>query len=274
MNAVSFNGEPVRADLALSRALHYGDGVFRTLLMQNGVPLDFQRQHSRLAEDARRLGLEAPDAELLDAELRAGDMPEGLSVAKIILSRRAEGRGYAPATSVADRWVLHSALPDAPTEYWQQGVRLIRSNVTLAAQPLLAGIKHLNRLEQVLASRDWPADVQEALMCDAQGAPVCGTRTNLFWIKNQRLMTPALRDCGVCGMMRQKILEQAMALEIPCDEDRYGWKNLLAADEIFISNSLIGIWPVRELESVGFAAPGPQTQRLMQTLQHPWQGGR
>lgn len=273
MTDPTFNGEPVSSGIALTRGLQYGDGVFRTLLMRNGFPADWPRQYAKLQQDAARLDLQAPDADLLKTELDAGAGSQPLAVAKIILSRRSTGRGYAPGGSQTDRWIIHASLPEQSEAYWQQGIRLFRSPVVLSAQPLLAGIKHLNRLEQVLASRDWPAGVQEAVMCDVQSAPVCGTRSNLFWVRRGQLITPPLRDCGVSGMMRQKIQEQAMALDIPCGEDHCRWQELLEADEIFVSNSLIGIWPVCELESFSSAAPGPLTRRLMVALQHPWQGG-
>ncbi|HUP92066.1 MAG TPA: aminodeoxychorismate lyase [Solimonas sp.] len=264
------NGGPLdAAQLAHSRALHYGDGVFRTLLVWQGQALDLPAHLDKLAHDAQRIGLAAPPRALIERE--AGELAAGQpsAVLKIILASQAGSRGYRPGTDACDRLLLRYASPQHPQDHWRRGIRLFRSEVQLAEQPLLAGIKHLNRLEQVLASRNWPDGADEGILCDRAGRPVGGTRTNLFWVAGGELLTPALETCGVEGIMRNKIIEIARSLQVSCRVGMQPWAALEAAGEMFVSNAVIGLWPVRQLEAQTLAAPGPVTSRLMAALGHP-----
>lgn len=269
MNAL-LNGAALEQSLAVSRGLHYGDGVFRTVLRFGGQFADWRLQLQKLEHDARALGLDAPDAALLQQEAEALCSGIEAGVLKIMLLRAATGRGYAPAGSAADRLLLRYPLPEYPAGHWREGIDAFRSPVRLGRQPMLAGIKHLNRLEQVLASRDWPADMAEAILCDERGNPICGSRSNLFWVEQGVLHTPALDGCGVSGMMRDKLLAAAAALGLTVRVETRPWAKLLDADEAFVSNSLIGLWPLQRLEQRQWAAPGPLTSRLAGVLRHPF----
>lgn len=264
------NGAPVAESLVRSRALHYGDGVFRTLLKYEGQLLDWKLQFLKLAHDAEALGLLAPAADLLLEEAGTLSAATPSSVIKILLLRSGAGRGYTPQTRQADRLLLGYPLPAYPAQHWQQGIAAFRCALRLGRQPALAGIKHLNRLEQVLASRDWPDGAVEGILCDERGAPVCGTRSNLFWVRDGLLHTPALDACGVAGMMRDKVLACATALGLTVQIGTRPWSKLLDADEAFVCNSLIGIWPLRSLERREWQAPGPLTARLAALLRHPY----
>jgi len=268
--AALLNGVAAEPPLALSRGLHYGDGVFRTLLKFDGQLIDLKLQLLKLEHDARALGLEPPAAELLRQE--AESLSDGLSAAvlKILLLRAGAGRGYAPQGAATDRLLLRYSVPRYPAGHWREGIRAFRCGLRLGRQPLLAGIKHLNRLEQVLASRDWPEGMDEGILCDERGAPVCGTRSNLFWVGQGVLHTPALDSCGVAGMMRDKVLAAAAALGLTVRIESRPWSKLADADEAFVSNSLIGLWPLRELEQRRWQAPGPVTARLAAALRHPY----
>jgi len=266
------NGTRVSDPLARSRGLHYGDGVFRTLLKYDGQLLDYKLQFLKLSHDAQALGLEPPAAELLLEEAASLDPDQASGVIKILLLRGAAGRGYAPPGGRTDRLLLAYSLPAYPAQHWQQGIQAFRCGLRLGRQPALAGIKHLNRLEQVLASRGWPDGAGEGILCDERGAPVCGTRSNLFWVRDGCLHTPALDGCGVAGMMRDKVLACATALGLAVQVESRPWSKLLDAGEAFVSNSLIGIWPLRSLEQRVWQAPGPLTSRLMAVLRHPYLG--
>ena len=165
--------------------------------------------------------------------------------------------------------MIRDELPDLPSRAWDKGVRATRSPVSLSQQPRLAGIKHLNRLEQVLASQGWPRGVSEAIQCDASGNPIGGTRTNLFWASRGALYTPELSFCGVAGMMRQKVLELAQALGLAWKIGRWSWRDFEGSDEAFLTNSLIGIWPLRSIGQRKWRAPGPLTLQLSAALAHP-----
>ncbi len=270
MNGAMFNGGAVQAEaLLLSRALHYGDGLFRTLLVWEGQCRDWPWQYARLRSDAERLGLDLPDADLLAAEARQLAHGQTRAVLKILLWRSASGRGYAPTTRSCDRLLMISPAPVYSAANWDRGIVAHRSPVTLSTQPALAGAKHLNRLDQVLASRDWPDSVSEALMADAHGHVICGTRSNLFWVEGAKAFTPPLDGGGVCGAMRSRILDACQRLDIDCAEQPVSWSTLALADEVFVTNSLIGLWPVRVLDAKTWPAPGPLSLRLQADLKHP-----
>jgi 4-amino-4-deoxychorismate lyase len=190
-------------------------------------------------------------------------------VLKIICSRRSGGRGYAPPGAASDRLMFRYPPPNEPLARWTEGVSVGLSQVTLGDQPALAGIKHLNRLEQVLASGDRPPEHAEMLMCDAQGHVVCGTRSNLFWVASGVLMTPSLERSGVAGVMRQKILDFARQQGISTRTVSQAAREI-RPDEAFLCNAVIGIWPIAEFAGCALPAPGVLTQRLRAALAHPW----
>jgi len=114
----------------------------------------------------------------------------------------------------------------------------------------LAGIKHLNRLDQVIARNEWRChSIHEGIMLDADGYVVEGTMSNLFLVKNGKLMTALLDRAGVAGIMRSVILEQARLRAIDLEIRRIRLNELITADEIFLTNSVIGVWPVRQFET-------------------------
>jgi 4-amino-4-deoxychorismate lyase len=264
-----FNGRSERAALAWSRGLHYGDGVFRTLLKYKSQLIDIEDHFNKISEDCVRLSLAPPDHDALYADSLAVSRERETAVIKWLVLRQAGARGYAPGSEASDRLVLCAPAPRYPAACWTQGIQALRSPVPLAPQPLLAGVKHLNRLEQVLASRGWPDGVMEALQTDPDGHPLCGTRSNLFWVKNGCLYTPDLSLGGVCGIMRNKIMHLAHSLNIPLHTVRAPWQALLEADEAFVCNALIGLWPLRALDARHWPAPGPLSLRLQAALAHP-----
>lgn len=268
MNSL-FNGGAEPAGLAWSRGLHYGDGVFRTLLKYQSKFIDIEHHFNKISEDCARLSLTVPEYDALYADSQAASRERETAVIKWLVLRQSGGRGYAPGHAGSDRLVLCTEAPRYPLDCWTRGIRALRSPVTLAPQPLLAGIKHLNRLEQVLASCDWPAGVREAIQTDPDGHPLCGTRSNLFWVRNGSLYTPDLDLGGVCGIMRNKIMHLALSLNIPLHTVRAPWQALLEAEEAFVCNALIGLWPLQALEARRWPAPGPVSLRLQAALAHP-----
>ena len=267
--AAWFNGGVPPPSLVFSRGLHYGDGVFRTLLKNDFELLDFDEHFDKLANDAAALDLMPHAVEILRQE--AQGISDGIArcVIKLMLVRAASGRGYRAKGRDSDRIVLRYPAPAWPARHWEQGISAIRSPVQLPRQPDLAGIKHLNRLENVLASRDWPEGIEEAILCDCDGSPVCGSRTNLFWLKEQTLHTPATDRCGVAGLMRDKVLAIATRLRLQAKIVRASWQELLDADEAFVCNSLIGIWPLQRLQRREWKSPGPLTSMITGALRHP-----
>ena len=187
----------------------------------------------------------------------------GEGVVKLILTRGDSQRGYAPAVDAAPRRILQgSPLPRYPAEHAEHGVRLFPCQTRLGEQPLLAGLKHLNRLEQVLARAEWQdSEHAEGLMRDGQGRVVEGVYSNLFLVRDGVLLTADLSRCGVAGVMRAALLQQAQAMAIPVQVRDLAFDELEQADEVFVCNSVYGVWPVRGFAALNWS-PGPLTRKL------------
>nr|WP_245232257.1 aminodeoxychorismate lyase [Thiorhodococcus minor] len=249
------NGEQVAEHLPLlDRGLHYGDGLFETVRLHQGRLCQWQRHLDRLLLGAERLGIPAPDSGVLRAEgLRAADgLSEG--VLKLILSRGAGGRGYRPPASPDPvRICLSYPAPAAASEDWRRGVAVRYCRAPASINPILAGIKHLNRLDSVLARLEWDdAAVAEGLMLDPFGSIVGGTMTNLFVWDGARLISPLLDRCGIAGTVRGLTLGLAATMGIECLVMRIEPADLRVAAGLFLTNAIIGVWPVRELDGRPF----------------------
>jgi 4-amino-4-deoxychorismate lyase len=227
----------------------------------------WERHLRRLASGCRRLGIEGVDPGVLEDEARRVCAGIERGVLKIIVTRGEGGRGYRPAqTGKATRIVAVYPWPDYPESHWQQGVTLRICSTRLGRNAVLAGMKHLNRLEQIMARREWDDPrVVEGLMLDEDGHVIAGTMTNLFTVNAGRLVTPALSACGVEGVMRNMILDIATEAVITYQQAPLTQQDLQNADEVFITNALIGIWPVRRIEQQDYA-PGPLTKLLSERL--------
>lgn len=252
-----------------NRGLHYGDGVFRTLLAHQGKLLYCDDHLAKLREDCAALGLTMPAAEDLLGDTEQLLAGRSRAVVKWMVMRCAGRRGYAPPGPQSDRIVHVDDAPIYPARLWERGVVARFAQLRLAIQPRLAGIKHLNRLEQVLAAAELEDGVDELLMCDTLGHLVCGTRTNLFWVAGEVLHTPRIERCGVAGVMRRRILRLAAELGIPVQEVEASADALWSVEEGFICNALIGLWPLRRVEHRDWRSPGAVTQALALALAHP-----
>jgi 4-amino-4-deoxychorismate lyase len=185
------------------------------------------------------------------------------AVLKLIVTRGVGGRGYRqpPIISPTRLFSVHPH-PNYPVEWSREGVTLRLCQKRLSLNPDLSGIKHLNRLEQILARAEWSDDgIQEGLMLDAEQQVVEGTMSNLFVVNQGELLTPRLDRCGIAGIVRGLILDAAEALCLNARETRLSMSDLQNADELFLSNSIIGIWPVKCFEQRNIAV-GPVTRRL------------
>lgn len=231
------------------RGFQYGDGLFETIAVCAGRPLLWERHMQRLSRDAARLGIAAPPEPLWRAEAHGLCRGVARGVLKLVLTRGGSERGYAPAEAEPTRVVSLAPWPDQPPAHAQDGVDVRLCRTTLACHPRLAGIKHLNRLEQVLARGEWKDGYAEGLMLDEDGHVIEGTMSNLFLVQRGALLTPDLSRCGVAGVVRDLVLEKARALALPVHVTTLTPADLLTADEIFLTNSLIGLWPVKRFEN-------------------------
>ena len=251
------NGVPGNQLSAYDRGLLYGDGVFRTLRVVKGKLLHWPRHYRKLQQDCAALNISCPEATLLLDELQGliQHQAEGVAnggVAKIIITRGAQQkRGYAPVAVVIPTRILSMMpAPNYPDAFYTHGVKLHLCGLRMAHQPRLAGIKHLNRLDNVLAAMEWDnPDIAEGVMLDFSGNVIEGTRSNLFIVQKSTLRTPDLSQCGVAGVQRERVIELAAKNGVACHIAQLTLADVLAADEVFLVNSVIGLWAVRELST-------------------------
>ncbi|MNO54055.1 Aminodeoxychorismate lyase [compost metagenome] len=260
------DGSPADLLSVRDRGLAYGDGLFETIAVRAGRPRLLARHLARLEEGGRRLRMALP-LELIEQELLAFCADLGEGVAKLLVTRGDGLRGYAAASDAPVRRILlGSPTPAYPPQHSEHGVTLYPCSTRLAEQPLLAGLKHLNRLEQVLARAEWsdPA-IAEGLMRDQSGRVIEGVFSNLFLVRDGQLKTADLGRCGVSGVMRAELIERATALGLPVIIGDIEYTELLEADEVFLCNSLYGIWPVRQMAEHSWPL-GRLTRKLQDNL--------
>jgi 4-amino-4-deoxychorismate lyase len=245
------NGAACDTVAASDRGLTYGDGVFRTLAIRAGRVSSWTRHYRKLRRDCASLALSCPDEALLRGELERVAGGERDYAGKMIITRGPGERGYAPPRDVqATRVVMSFALPQYPGEFARDGVKVRVCALRLGSQPRLAGVKHLNRLENVLARAEWnDPGIAEGLVLDGAGNVIGGTMTNLIIVERGALVTPSLARCGVAGVTRERVIEAAERKGISCHVEDVGLDRLLQAEEVLLVNSLIGAWQVRELAS-------------------------
>ena len=246
------------------RGLHYGDGLFETLRIENAEPCYWPQHLQRLLQGCRQLLIPEPDIDLLHAEALKVSQGMAQGVLKIIVSRGAGQRGYKPPTPTqASRILMSLPFPAELLLRQRQGLKVMFCNTPLACHPSLGGIKHLNRLEQVLAAAELEApEIDEGIMLDLAGTVIEATMNNVFLVKNGEVHTPDLERCGVYGIMRQRVLELLERLAIPCKIRTIQPKELLQADELFLSNSVMGVRPIVQLGEHRFAV-GALTKNIM-----------
>jgi 4-amino-4-deoxychorismate lyase len=226
------------------RGVAYGDGLFETVLLRDGEPQLWSRHLARLERGCHVLGLPLPPRAEIERPLQ--EATSGLQVLKLILTRGSGGRGYRPPTPPSPRlrWWLSPFVP--PFDQWRDGIRIRQCRLRLGIQPALAGIKHLNRLENVLARAEWSdPDIAEGLLCDSEGRLVEATCMNLVWRRQGRLETPRLDRCGVAGTLRD-----ALRARLPIHEVEADAEVLEGVEALWLGNSLQGLLPVTRLDTV------------------------
>ena len=243
MKALIFHGNmPVEQLSPLDRGLAYGDGVFETILAVNGELIWWNEHWQRLIYAAQRLGIELPNVQVIhNAALQLAGQKR--CVLKIILTRGEGCRGYAatngPSTTII---TVHTA-----PEILQTAVSVGWCKTQISQQPALAGMKHLNRLENVLARSEFqPNTFFDGLMCDISGLVICATSANLFVYANNRWRTPDLSVCGINGLARQWLLDHCENISVEL-LSRAAVEN---AEAVFICNSVRGMMEVNRINHI------------------------
>jgi 4-amino-4-deoxychorismate lyase len=230
--------DPAHAVPADDRGLNYGDGLFETALMRDGQVRFLDAHLQRLRDGCDRLQIDFPAELAADIATLSGAHRDG--VLKIIVTRGAGGRGYRPQPNTQTRRILTVHPVPAPPR--SAGLTLRWCETHLSRNVTLAGMKHLNRLEQVLAQNEWhDSAIDEGLVCDTEGELVSATASNVFIVRNGVLMTPDLRFCGVRGVMRGQVLRVATELGMSCSEEPLWPHDLDDATEVFLTNAVRGL---------------------------------
>lgn len=247
------NGLPDHYISPFDRGFSYGDGVFRTLKVVNGIPQHWPQHYQKLVADCAVIGLVCPSAELLLDDIHRLFSPDESGVAKMTITRGEGERGYKlPAVTLPTRLVTKSKLPEYRAEFAVNGVSLYVCKTRLPDQPILAGIKHLNRLENVMARMEWQNEaIFDGLLLNQQGDVVECTMSNVFARFKDTLITPDLTNCGVAGITRQQIMQLAKPLDLAIKVEKMALDVLLAADEVIICNSLYTAFQVIAIHDSG-----------------------
>lgn len=265
------NGQLADQLVINDRGLSYGDGLFETLQIRNGKPLLLEDHWQRMNEGLQRLKFPADTLNLLQTDLDAIRLPEE-GVLKLTVTRGPGGRGYRlPDPTTPSRIIGLGPLPEFAGNPANNGIRTRLCQTRLGINPLLAGIKHLNRLEQVLARAECDDPlIAEGIVCDIESYLVEGTMSNICWFSEGALHTPILDRAGVAGIVRNRLLVIAERAGIETRQGRYSVADLRRADEVFVCNSLIDIWPVIGLDEYHYPVGG-NTRRMQLLLQQEYQ---
>jgi len=248
------------------RGLNYGDGIFETLLYSDGKCQFWDQHIARMQTGAEKLGIAFPGEQVfLDdvSSLIRQSRSQELAI-KLILTRGSSGRGYAVKEKSLPLRIASISVYQPRIEL-QDGVKATICKQTVSINKGLAGYKHLNRLENVIARNEWNDEYHEGIMLDDEKNVIEGTMSNLFMIKDGVLQTPDLTRSGIAGVIRQNILAIANQEKLTVDVKQLSLGELYDADAVFLTNSMIGIWPVISIDAVNYSS-GDITKALQKKL--------
>ncbi|OAT47104.1 aminodeoxychorismate lyase [Proteus hauseri ATCC 700826] len=246
------NGQQQNTVDASDRAVQFGDGCFTTLLVENNQPIMLSAHIERLKQGCEALFLPFPDWNWLKNHIIdiATTIETSKGVIKVIISRGIGGRGYSSKGFITPTIITSNSL--YPSHYLNQqlsGVLLGMSPILLGKNSMLAGIKHLNRLEQILIKHHLETTkFDDVLVCDNEGYLIEANASNLFWRKGDSIFTPNLTASGVNGIMRQQILQFAKQRTWDIHVVKEKPQTLFDADEVWLTNALMPIIPVAQIE--------------------------
>jgi 4-amino-4-deoxychorismate lyase len=254
------------------RGLSFGDGLFETMRV-SGAQIPLLHYHlERLFSGARRLRINVNQDEVkTDIESALSlikDQKETIWRLKYIVTRGESNSGYTPNPRGVPTRIMQMHIYDAGFSrlLQQQGIKTCTCQWRLSEQPLLAGIKHLNRLDQVMAKQECSdRDSYEGLMLDQNGRYVEGTMSNVFAVTTDgKVITPRMDHAGVEGVMRKLVIDELCKNNhIECYEADINRMDEFS--EVFVTNALMGIVPVVAVDQISFEI-GPVTRRLQQIL--------
>jgi 4-amino-4-deoxychorismate lyase len=262
------NGNSSDAISLYDRGLQYGDGLFETIAIEEESLLCWDEHIERLQSGCSRLKIPMPNQDTLTEEARRLTSSIERGIIKIIITRGQGGRGYAlPVNVESTRIISLYPWPEYSFGNPDDGINVRVCNYRYAHNSILAGIKHLNRLEQVLARSEWTdSSIAEGVVLDHEENIIEGTMSNIFYIKNEILYTPELSACGVEGIIRQKIITLAAELHLEICINKISIESLMDADEAFMCNSIVGVWPIKMIDEKSLMV-GDKTIKIKKALQ-------
>ncbi|MEC6822668.1 aminodeoxychorismate lyase [Photobacterium piscicola] len=238
------------------RATQYGDGCFTTMLVEHQQVQLWSLHLARFKVSLERLAIAAPDWQQVytDVAALALKYPHQGGI-KILISRGSGGRGYNPAGCHDTQVIItHFEWPLHYQQWQQQGITLGVCQLRMGNSPMLAGMKHLNRLEQVLLKQEIEkAGWVDAVALDSDGRVIETTVANLFWRKGNTVYTPALQRTGVAGVMRQWVLDMLNELNYDYQVGDFALEAVLTADEVFITNALMTLVPINQIQTTQYS---------------------
>lgn len=265
------NAAPLRSLPIGDRGIQYGDGLFETIAIRKGEPRLWSLHSSRLARGCEALSIRMPsDEELADGiahAIRSSDVSADFCIVKIIVTAGESQRGYGRAASTAPN-VLFGAFASAPlpVSYYRNGIETTVCRTRLGMNSPTAGLKTLNRIEQVLARSELLENKRfEGLTLDADDHVICGTMSNVFLVKENLITTPPVDSCGVAGVMREHVMACLANSGRDVRLEKVKQSALGDVDEVFVSNSQFGVLPVASCDSTQWGV-GKVTQDVMTTM--------
>lgn len=253
------NGKQSNQITASNRGLAYGDGFFSTIKVKLGEMQLWDLHLTRLQKSAKRLSFPLFNWHALTLELQTFAKQCTIQeemVIKIILSRGAGGRGYSiDGSNHVDRIISLHALPLRYQQWQHKGIPIIQCDYQLPINKRLAGLKTLNRLDQVLIKQEIETKKAiDGIVCDNEGNVIEASSANLFIHNEGRWYTPCLKNTGIEGVKRQQILNAAKKHSVDIIKTQINKLDLLNADAICITNALMGIVPVTQYEKHTYKA--------------------
>jgi len=268
MTEVWVNGKQDCLVDPLERGLAYGDGLFATMRFSDGEVLFLRPHLLRLTQGAKRLGFDWCASDALIAQIKHLAMTHGDGCIKLLLGRGVGGRGYAaPANATITEILSIHAIPSHYSQWQSAGISLKSSDVKLAHQPLLAGIKHLNRLEQVLIkSKNLPSGFEDWLVMDQQCNVIESSMANLFLVDGNKVITPSISLAGVAGVMRELVIYALIERGFDLHINEVSYQQLSQFDHGFITNSLFGLVDINRIDDFTYER-SPFTASIRDSLQ-------
>ncbi len=261
------NGQAQTQLNAEDRAIHYGDGLFETMLYQHGKIALWKQHYSRLDAGCKVLGLANVDEKTLlkDLETLTKKLSNECYLIKLIISRGAAGRGLHVDKTIAISRIFLAYDFDVKALKSNKPKQLTLCKIRLMRNKTLGGIKHLNRLNYVLAADELDAKFDEGIMLNDRDELVECITNNLFFIKEKTIFTAPIDDCGVAGIKRQQVIDTAKDLGIMVCIKAILFEDLKQMDECFITNAVVGLQSVASIDSVDFTKQA-MTQKLQKII--------